>query len=175
MKRKWAGGHLRQRSAVSGGRVVRQGNGWVVEGAPTPYSATPVTGGFGPTSPYPYTPFVSTTPTAPPPPSASASSTTFGPSSVPTPPGVGLGLGAPTFTHSRTPSLMGGHSRTPSMLGGQSRTPSMIGGQTGAMRSVSGEGYGPAGIPLPASPFPGSVPGTPMAPPPPPKSAKKDD
>ncbi|KAF8557110.1 DUF1692-domain-containing protein [Imleria badia] len=171
VKRKWGGTHLRHRSIGNTGRVVRQGNGWVVEGAGTPYATTPATGGFGPASPYTYTP------APPPPPSASAGSTTFGPGSVPPTPGVGLGLGAPPFmhSHSRPPSMMG-HSRTPSMLGGQSRPPSMMGGQTGGMRSVSAENSpGPVGIPLPASPFPGSVPATPMVPPPPPKSAKKDD
>ncbi|KAH0832889.1 endoplasmic reticulum vesicle transporter-domain-containing protein [Lanmaoa asiatica] len=156
VKRKWAGGHLRARPIANTGRVVRQGSGWIVEGPGTPYSATPVTGGFGPASPYPYTPFSSST-LAPPPPPASAALTPFGPGSVPSTPGVGLGLGAPTFTHSRTPSLMGGHSRTPSM-----------------MRNVSGDGAGAS--PGPASiPLPGSVPATPMVPPPPPKSAKKDD
>ncbi|KAG8213457.1 endoplasmic reticulum vesicle transporter-domain-containing protein [Butyriboletus roseoflavus] len=172
VKRKWAGGSLRARPNANSGRVVRQGNGWVVEGAGTPYSPTPAQGGFGPPSPYPYTPFSSATLGPPPPPSASAS-TTYGPGSVPSTPGVGLGLGAPTFTHSRTPSLVGGHSRTPSMIGGHSRTPSML-------RNVSGDGAsavsGPAGVPLPASPFPGSVPATPMVPPPPPpKSTKKDE
>ncbi|KAI9568197.1 endoplasmic reticulum vesicle transporter-domain-containing protein [Boletus coccyginus] len=173
VKRKWAGAHLRQRSTVNAGRVVRQGNGWVVEGAGTPYSATPATGGFGPMSPYPHTPFSSTTPVPPPLPSASAAST-FVPGSVPPTPGVGLGLGAPPFTHSRTPSLMGGNSRTSSMMGGQSRPPSMIDGHTSTLRGVSGS-PGPAGVPLPASPFPGSVPAMPMVPPPPPRSAKKDE
>jgi hypothetical protein len=175
VKRKWAGGQLHQRSAVNTGRVVRQGNGWVVEGTGTPYSATPGTGGFGPMSPYPYPSFPSTTPAPPPPPSASAASTVFGPGSVPPTPGVGLGLGAPSFPHSRPPSMLGGHSRTPSMTGGHSRTPSMLGGHTNMVRSVSGGSPGPAGLPLPASPFLGSVPPTPVVPPPPPKSAKKDD
>lgn len=180
VKRKWAGGQLRARPNANTGRVVRQGNGWVVEGAGTPFSATPVQGGFGPVSPYPYTPFSSTSLAPPPPPSASAASTAYGPGSVPSTPGVGLGLGAPTFTHSRTPSLVGGHSRTPSMIGGHSRTPSMIGGHSrtpSTLRTVSGEGagVGPAGVPLPASPFPGSVPATPMVPPPPPRSVKKDE
>ncbi|KAF8434101.1 endoplasmic reticulum vesicle transporter-domain-containing protein [Boletus edulis BED1] len=168
VKRKWAGAQLHHRTTANTGRVVRQGNGWVVEGAGTPYSATPVPGGFGPSpSPYPYTPYPPTTPAVPPPPpSTSAASTTFGlgPNSLPPTPGVGLGLGAPTFSHSRTPSLMGG----------QTRPPSMMSGQTG-MRSVSGDGPGAAGISLPPSPFMGSVPATLLVPPPPPKSARKDD
>lgn len=150
VKRKWGGGLLRARPSASTGRVVRQGNAWVVEGAASPYSATPIQGGFGSTSPYLYTPFTSTSLAPPPPPSASSASTMLGPGSVPSTPGVGLGLGAPPFAHSRTPS----------------------------MRSVSGDsigaGSGPAGVPLPPSPFPLSVPATPMVPPPPPKSAKKE-
>ncbi|KAG9314817.1 DUF1692-domain-containing protein [Chiua virens] len=163
VKRKWAGGHLRARPSTSSGRVVRQGSGWVVEGAGTPYSTTPLTGGFGPTSPYPYTPYA-TTPTAPPPPSAT--SAPFVPGSVPPTPGVGLGLGTPAFTHSRTPSLMGGQTRSPSMLGGHAGILGVNG---------DGAGAGAAGVPLPASPLPGSVPATPMVPPPPIKSARKDD
>lgn len=156
VRRRWAGGQLRARPSANTGRVVRQGTGWVVEGAGTPYATTPVSGGFSAASPYSYTPFPSTTPAAPPPPPSASATPTFGPGPLPPTPGVGLGLGAPTFTHSRTPSMMGGQLRSPSML-----------------RNVSGDG--PAGVPLPPSPFSASVPATPMVPPPPPKSAKKDD
>jgi len=178
VKRKWAGGQLRARPNAGAGRVVRQGNGWVVEGAGTPYATTPATGGsgFGPTSPYPYSPYVSTTPAAPPPiplppfTGTGLPSGTFGPGpSVPSTPasGVGLGLGTPPFSshpHSRTPSMMRN-------VSGESASSSL-----GGMVNGHGHSYGhmPAGIPLPAS-----MPSTPMVPPPPPlprpKSARKDD
>jgi hypothetical protein len=56
LRQKWAGGSLRART--TSGRMIRQGNGWVLEGTPgTPnspfpgYAGTPLTGGFGTGSP----------------------------------------------------------------------------------------------------------------------------
>ncbi|KAF8838039.1 DUF1692-domain-containing protein [Paxillus ammoniavirescens] len=156
VKPKWTGGHLRVRSTASNsGLVVRQGNGWVVEGGVgTPYAGTPMTGGFGPQSPYPYSPYL-TSPALPPPPTGARS---VPPSPAPGP-GVGLGFGGPTFGPSH-----GGH--PPSSSDELARTPNVL-------RSVSG----PAAVPLPVSPFPGSGAFTPVVPvgPPPPKAAKKDD
>ncbi|KAF8836758.1 DUF1692-domain-containing protein [Paxillus ammoniavirescens] len=159
VKRKWTGGHLRTRSTASSStRVVRQGNGWVVEGGPgTPYMGTPMTGGLGPQSPYPYSPYLASPAIPPPPPGGS-----IPPSPVPGT-GVGLGFGGHAPSSSIT---MGGPPRTPGM--GHARTPSLL-------RGVSGGG-GPAAIPLPVSPFPGSGASTPVVPgAPPPKSVKKDD
>lgn len=184
-KRKWAGGQLRARPNANTGRVVRQGSGWVVEGAGTPHATTPATGGsgFGPASPYPYTPYMSTTPVAPPPvplpPFIGAGGPltpgTFGPGlspSVPSTPamGVGLGLGTPPFSshsHSRTSSMMR------NVSGESASSSSGIGGGGGMVNGHEHSyGHKPAGIPLPAS-----IPSTPMVPPPPPrpKSARKDD
>ncbi|EGN99338.1 hypothetical protein SERLA73DRAFT_108802 [Serpula lacrymans var. lacrymans S7.3] len=100
VRRKWGGGHLRARSSAQGGsgRVIRQGNGWVVEGASgspyASYAGTPMSGSFG----TPYTPYLSPAP----------------PSSVPGTPGtgVGLGFGPPAFGPMR-----GGHSPNPSVGG----------------------------------------------------------
>ncbi|KDQ58958.1 hypothetical protein JAAARDRAFT_33684 [Jaapia argillacea MUCL 33604] len=53
LKKKWGGGSLRSRN-TSMGKVVRQGNSWVVEGGSpyTSYAGTPVSaGGFGPVVP----------------------------------------------------------------------------------------------------------------------------
>jgi hypothetical protein len=151
VKRKWAGGHLRARSTASSpARVVRQGSGWVVEGG-----GSPMTGGFGPQSPYPYSPYLAS-PNLPPPPSPGAGLVPPSPTSGT---GVGLGFGPPPHGPPRrahTPTGPGRHSRTPSTL-----------------RSVSGGGE-PAAIPLPASPFPGSGPSAPALHPPP-RSLKKDD
>ncbi|KAF9219464.1 DUF1692-domain-containing protein [Gyrodon lividus] len=163
VKRKWAGGHLRARSTASpSGLVVRQGSGWVVEGgAGTPYTGTPMTGGFTPQSPYPYSPYSPylTSPAVPLPPSSAGS---VPPSPAPGT-GAGLGFGASTFGPPH-----GGHPPSSSIsMGGHSRSPSML-------RGVSG---GPTTMPLPTSPLPGSGAFTPVVPvgPPPLKSAKKDD
>ncbi|KAG1735355.1 endoplasmic reticulum vesicle transporter-domain-containing protein [Suillus paluster] len=84
VKRKWAGGQLRVRSAAqNSGNVVRQGAGWVVEGSSSPYASyanTPASAGFATQSPYPYSPYLS-------PPTLSGSA------SVPPTPGTGVGLG----------------------------------------------------------------------------------
>lgn len=77
LRAKWGGGELRARN-TSLGKVVRQGNSWVVEGG-SPYSSyagTPMSGAFAttPASPYPASPY------AP-------------PSSTLNPPGSSFGLG----------------------------------------------------------------------------------
>jgi len=80
VKRKWAGGQLRVRSAAQNSG--RQGPGWVVEGSSSPYASyanTPVSGGFN-QSPYPYSPYLSP---GPPP----------GGMSAPPTAGTGVGLG----------------------------------------------------------------------------------
>lgn len=96
LRGKWAGGELRARTMS--GKMVRQGNGWVLEGgAESPYSpgpgvggyaGTPVTGGFGPSVGSPY-----------------------GGGFVPQTPNTGVGLGFPSSTFGPAP----GTPRTPSM------------------------------------------------------------
>jgi len=79
VKRKWTGGQLRVRPTAQ--NTGRQTPGWVVEGSSSPYASyanAPVSGGF--TSPYPYSPYLS---------SGALPSNT----SVPPTPGTGIGLG----------------------------------------------------------------------------------
>lgn len=112
LRAKWGGGELRARTLS--GRMVRQGNGWVLEGnGSSPYGSytpTPVSASFPtPGSPYAQSP-TSVPGSAPPPPQSAVSpgfpSSTFGPGT----PGMNGHHG-----HVRTPSLLGG--------GGPPRTP----------------------------------------------------
>ncbi|KAH7884895.1 endoplasmic reticulum vesicle transporter-domain-containing protein [Phlebopus sp. FC_14] len=150
VRRKWAGGHLRARSTASqSGRVIRQGSGWVVEGSSSPYASyanTPVSGGFQPQTPYPYSPYLSSP--APP------------PGSVPPTPnaGVGLGLASPAFGPTR------GHGHAPS---------SSFSGRPLSGRSVSGGSPFPPRSPsMGPPPSPG---GRAVSSPPMPPGGKKDD
>lgn len=184
LRAKWGGGSLHSRRTASG-RVIRQGNGWVVEGTGSPYGGTPMTGSFAgsatPTSSYmatprsPFSPYVASPGLAPP--------YTNGDGSAPPSPApgtLGLGFPSPAFGPARgTPQT--GSFPTAATLGSPSpyssglppppppRTPS--GG------SASGSaGYGvfpptpnPAnggGFPISGSPSPG---------PPPRRDTKKDD
>ncbi|KAI0311320.1 DUF1692-domain-containing protein [Amylostereum chailletii] len=85
LRHKWVGGELRARpGSIGGGRVMRQGNSWVVEGANaggSPYSSYATT----PVSPYPASPAA-----PPPPPPMSARSVSAEATR-------GLGLGSPMF------------------------------------------------------------------------------
>ena len=95
---KWSGSSLTSRR-ISSGKVVRQGNGWVVESGGSPYGGTPMSGSFAgsatPTSNYmatprsPYSPYVASPGLAPPP-------FSNGNGSAPPSPAPGtLGLGFP--------------------------------------------------------------------------------
>ncbi|KAF9448497.1 DUF1692-domain-containing protein [Macrolepiota fuliginosa MF-IS2] len=112
LRSKWGGSELRART--QSGRMIRQGNGWVLEGSTnSPYSSyapTPVTGQFAP----PASPYLQ--PGTAPPQSAVGlgfPSSAFGPG----PSGTGTAPGTPNVNghngHLRTPSLLGGPPRTP--------------------------------------------------------------
>ncbi|THH18969.1 hypothetical protein EW146_g2115 [Bondarzewia mesenterica] len=92
LRRKWVGGALRARPG-SQGRVIRQGNSWVVEGG-SPYSSyagTPVSAVSG----TPYSPFSPATAPLPPPPMSGRS--VSGGSLSAGGPGFGLGLPSSAF------------------------------------------------------------------------------
>ncbi|EKM84349.1 hypothetical protein AGABI1DRAFT_32491 [Agaricus bisporus var. burnettii JB137-S8] len=113
LRAKWGGGDLRSRRTQSG-RMVRQGNGWVLEGSgKSPnYGASPL----NPNTPGLPSPFISTMGSPP------MGAQQPGPHS-------GVGLGFPTSTFGPNPTINGGshqsgHMRTPSLLGGPPpRTP----------------------------------------------------
>lgn len=155
LRSKWVGGQLRARPG-SIGRVVRQGNSWVVEGTGSPYTGsfagTPtshVGTPFSPYSPAPYSPAPPSQPAPPPPMSARSPSNgshksgtdvglgisggSFGPvrSPLPTPgtPGsASLGVGTPNYQHFPPTPGAANSSFPRSPLPG-SRTPSMNGGK----------------------------------------------
>jgi hypothetical protein len=133
-KGKWRGGSLSARSA-SGGRVLRQGSGWVVEGATggggSPWGSQATT----PASAYaqsPYSPFAGASPQPGsafgPPPPRSGSGT---PASANAPlPGSGLGLGlapgpygAAQRSAAPSPAIGGGNGHTPYGNGSVPGTP----------------------------------------------------
>jgi hypothetical protein len=98
LRNKWGGGELRARP--TSGRMVRQGTGWVLEGASrSPYGSyanTPVTGTFSPPniqSPY----LSSTTLNSMLPPSAPG---------TPNPSSSNVGLGFPSSTFSGSPAVV---------------------------------------------------------------------
>lgn len=107
LRAKWGGGELRARTLS--GRMVRQGNGWVLEGSPgasSPYGSytpSPASASFpAPGSPYAQSPTSVPLPSgsAPPLPQSAIS------------PGFPFGPGTPGMNghhgHMRTPSLLGG-------------------------------------------------------------------
>ncbi|KAL9714534.1 hypothetical protein Ac2012v2_002848 [Leucoagaricus gongylophorus] len=119
LRAKWGGSELRARP--QSGRMVRQGNGWVLEGSTTgspayggggSYMGTPVSAAFSsPAMPSPYLSSPVPSPVAPPPPHGPGhasglgfSPSTFGPDTVPPVDG---------HTHIRPPPLVGGPPRSP--------------------------------------------------------------
>ncbi|KXN91763.1 Endoplasmic reticulum-Golgi intermediate compartment protein 2 [Leucoagaricus sp. SymC.cos] len=141
LRAKWGGGELRARP--QSGRMVRQGNGWVLEGgnSSSPYASyapTPVSGAFAsPGMPSPY-----------------LQSNAGGSAVPPPPPGSAVGLGFPSSTFGSAPGTPAaganghGHMRTPSLLGGPPRTPYPASLQAnGATPSVGGPATGPGELP----------------------------
>jgi hypothetical protein len=171
LRAKWGGGELRSRP--QSGRMVRQGNGWVLEGSPAwstngggSYSNSPVAGAFpSPAVPSPYmpSPGASAPPAAgtrTPSPSLGAGavglglpSGTFGP--APGTPGTPGAPGMNGHGHVHTHGRGHGHMRTPSLLGGQPRTTSA---HTPSLQANGAEGI--TGIPsytvFPPTPPPGN-------------------
>lgn len=138
LRSKWSGSQLLSRKPT-GGRVLRQGAGWVVEGTggpsssygPTPMSSTFVgtpTSGY-PNSPNPYSPYVTSPSHLAPPPTVNGSA----PNS-PLAPSVGLGLGSPAYGPSLTP-------RSPNMFPTSPYTPTSPGTLSLPPRTPS-SGYG---------------------------------
>lgn len=139
LRAKWGGSELRSRT--QSGRMVRQGNGWVLEGSTNPpyasYAPTPVTGAFAP----PASPYLQSA----------------GPSTAPPHSAVGMGFPSSTFGPGPAPGTPGvnghgGHLRTPSLLGGPPRTP-----RTPYTSSLQANG----GTPPPPPGGAGELPGTP--------------
>jgi hypothetical protein len=186
LRAKWGGGELRSRP--QSGRMVRQGNGWVLEGS---------TGGVSPYASYAPTPVsASFASSGMPSPYIQPGAGGPGTASTSAPPQGAVGLGFPSNTFGPGPSggVNGhghGHMRTPSLLGGQPRSPYTPSLQANGASPVGGEGSGHSQF----SPTPNLAPGngtgnghgsfeqqqprqqsyTPPPPPPPPKSGKKDD
>ncbi|KAF7972239.1 hypothetical protein HWV62_18652 [Athelia sp. TMB] len=125
LRAKWGGSQLHARK-TSTARVVRQGNGWTVEGGESPYPTSPAPGSYlGTPSPY-SSPYASSP--ALPPASPYLSSPGLPPAhgSVPPSPSpaqVGLGLGSPSV-YSPAANGNGYPSRPSSMYGMPDRTPS---------------------------------------------------
>lgn len=157
LRAKWGGSELRARP--QSGRMVRQGNGWVLEGSTTgspayggggSYMGTPVSAAFGsPAMPSPYLSSPVPSPVAPPPPHGPGhasglgfSPSTFGPDTVPPVDG---------HTHIRPPPLVGGPPRSP-------HGPSLQ--ANGATANVGGEGR-TGGVGAPGTPSYAVFPPTP--------------
>jgi hypothetical protein len=138
LRAKWGGGDLRSRRTQSG-KMVRQGNGWVLEGstASPSYGTSPGTMNAPPTPglPSPFMPMIAPSTMAP---------QSGGPHSA-----VGLGFPSSTFGANSSANGAGqqsGHVRSPSLLGGPPRTP---------YSHIQANGASNHNTP------PGSVPGTP--------------
>jgi len=166
LRSKWSGSQLLSRKAT-GGRVFRQGTGWVVEevSGPSSFTPTPMSGGFGGTptsgyvtSPNPYSPFVSS-PSLAPPPAANGSA----PNSPPAPT-IGLGLASPAYGPSLTPHSPNVFPTSATM--GSPYRPTSPGTQPLPPRTPS-SGY--AQFPLTPNPANGA-----SFPPPPPRSHSRD-
>lgn len=189
-KSKWRGGNITSRSGSSGSRVLRQGNGWVIEGSDSPYGGS--LGGTPSTaqSPYLNTPYGSPFPTSPFP----ASPAAFGPpprSNAGTPlmspavgSGQGLGFGSPAMQRSDSGNGYLAPSSAPNTpgVGYRDSVPLTPAGYSVFPPTPAPNGAGFGG-PQPPTPIPNANNFRPPPPPPPRangsngslSSAKKDD
>lgn len=184
LRAKWGGSqlHSRKGSMGTGQRVVRQGNGWVVEGSPgspyvgTPVSGRPVSGNWSGTptssymgSPATYSPYSASPNLSVPYTNGYSSNPNSAPSSPA--PGVGLGLSTPTFGPAPH-SAIGTGFPTAATMG--SPSPYSPGLPPPPLRTPSGgSGYSM----FPPTPNPANGGSVTFAPGPPPKreNPKKDD
>ena len=178
LRAKWSGNSLQSRR-TSNGKVVRQGNGWVVEGSGSPYGGTPMSGSFvgstTPTSGYmatprsPYLPYVAS-PSLGPPPSPYPNGSGSAPPS-PAPGTLGLGFPSPAFGPARGTPQSGSY---PTAGTSGSPSPYNLALPPPRTPSAGSAGYGvfpPTPNPANGGGFP--VPGSPG--PPPRRDTKKDD
>ncbi|KAJ7082707.1 DUF1692-domain-containing protein [Mycena belliarum] len=167
LRTKFSGASLRSRPRPTSGRLVPQGNGWVMDGAGSPYGGTPVSGTFpqspfSPASPYaaPPSPYLGSQPGTP----------AFGQPGTP-------GFGPPPMS---ARSVSGGNGGLAPGGVGSPRPLSAVSGAFGGVGSAPGTPqYGV----FPPTPGPGAGFNVGAPPPPPPQGkrmgsmngAKKDD
>jgi hypothetical protein len=188
-KSKWRGGNLISRSGSSGSRVLRQGNGWVIEGSDSPYggslAGTPsttqspyVNGAYG--SPFPASPFPASPAAFGPPPRSGTGTPLMSPA-VGSGQGLGFGPTVPQRSNSSSGYLAPGSASNAPAAGYRDSVPSTPAGYSVFPPTPApNAGFG---SPQPPTPIPNASNFRPPPPPPPRvngsngslSSAKKDD